>query len=49
MSKEEDKKPAWYVTNILVPVVVEIAKDIGKRIVDWVWGKLFPKDKDESD
>ncbi len=50
MNKEE-KKPAWYVTDILVPVIVDLAKDICGRVMDWVWEKLFPekKEKNETD
>ena len=48
MSKEEEKKPAWYVTEIFVPVVVELAKDIFQRIVEWVWDKLFPEKKEKK-
>lgn len=46
----EEKKPAWYVTDILVPVAVELAKDVLKRLVEWLWEKFGPKKaKNESD
>ncbi len=47
--KEEEKKPAWYVTDILVPVIVEMLKDVLQRVVEWVWEKVFPEKKNETD